>query len=63
VPVSQALRVLLAGRLPGTGPILVYQVPDYAGTIARLRQENVTVCELEIPQCPCATFTIGMGQR
>ena len=49
VPVTQAQRVLLSAHLPGTGPILVYQVPDHAGTIAWLRQENVTVCELEIP--------------
>jgi hypothetical protein len=55
--------ILLSAHLPGTGPILVYQVQDHAGTIARLRQENVTVCELEIPQGPCATFPIGMGQR
>ena len=32
-------------------------------TIAQLRQRNVTVHELEIPHGPCATFTIGMGQR
>jgi hypothetical protein len=55
--------VLLSGHLHGTGPILVYQVPGYAGPIARLRQENVAVCELEIPHGPCATFTIGTGQR
>ena len=41
--------ILLSAHLPGTGPILVYQVQDHAGTTARLRQENVTVCELEIP--------------
>ena len=54
--------ILLSAHLPGTNPILVYQVQDNAGTIARLRQENVTVCELEIPQGPCATFTMGRGQ-
>ena len=55
--------VLLAGHLQGTNPILVYQVQDYADTIAQLRHRNVTVHELEIPQGPCATFTIGIGQR
>jgi hypothetical protein len=55
--------ILLSGHLPGTGPILVYQVQDYANTIARLRHRNVTVHELEIPPGPCATFTMGMGQR
>ena len=55
--------ILLSGHLPGTNPILVYQVPDYAGTIAQLHHRNITVCELEIPQGPCATFPIGMGQR
>src|SRR5215831_10378094 len=55
--------ILLSGHLPGTNPILVYQVQDYAGTIAQLRHRNVTVCELEIPPGPCAAFTIGRGQR
>src|SRR5262249_54449812 len=51
--------ILLSGHLPGTNPILVYQVQDYAGTIAQLRHQNVTVHELEIPHGPCATFTVG----
>jgi hypothetical protein len=55
--------ILLSGHLQGTSPILVYQVQDYAGTVAQLRQRNVTLRELEIPHGPCATFTIGTGQR
>jgi hypothetical protein len=55
--------ILLSGHLQGDNPILVYQVHDYAGTIARLRQRNITVHELEIPHGPCATFTMGTGQR
>jgi hypothetical protein len=55
--------ILLSGHLPGTSPILVYQVQDYAGTVAQLRQRNVTLRELEIPHGPCATFTMGTGQR
>ena len=55
--------ILLSGHLPGTSPILVYQVQDYAGTVAQLRQRNVTLRELEIPHGPCATFMMGTGQR
>jgi len=55
--------ILLSGHLRGTNPILVYQVQDYADTIAQLRYRNVTVHELEIPPGPCAAFTMGMGQR
>jgi hypothetical protein len=55
--------ILLSGHLQGTSPILVYQVQDYAGMVARLRQRNVTLRELEIPHGPCATFTMGTGQR
>ena len=55
--------ILLSGHLQGSNPILVYQVQDYAIAIAQLRLRNVTVHELEIPQGPCATFTMGMGQR
>jgi hypothetical protein len=55
--------ILLSGHLQGTSPILVYQVQDYAGTVAQLRQRNVTLRELEIPHGPCATFTMGTGQR
>jgi hypothetical protein len=54
--------ILLSGHLPGTTAILVYRVPDYAATVAQLRQRNVTVDELEIPHGPCATFTMA-GQR
>ena len=54
--------MLLSGHRQGANPILVYQVQDYAGTIAQLRHRNVTVCELEIPHGPCAT-PMGMGQR
>ena len=54
--------ILLSGHLQGTNPILVYQVRHYANAIAQLRDRNVTVHELEIPQGPCATFTIGRGQ-
>jgi hypothetical protein len=55
--------ILLSGHLQGTSPILVYQVQDYAGTIAQLRQRNIVIHELEIPHGPCATFTMGAGQR
>jgi hypothetical protein len=55
--------ILLSGHLQGTSPILVYQVQDYAGTVAQLRQRNVTLRELEIPHGPCATFTMGTGQQ
>jgi hypothetical protein len=55
--------ILLSGHLKGTSPILVYQVQDYAGMVAQLRQRNVTLRELEIPHGPCATFTMGTGQR
>ena len=55
--------ILLSGHLEGTGPVLVYQVQDYASTIALLRQRNITVHELEIPHGPCAAFTMGTGQR
>jgi hypothetical protein len=55
--------ILLSGHLRGTGAILVYRVQDYAATVRRLRQQNVTVHELEIPHGPCATFTMEAGQR
>ena len=55
--------ILLSGHLQGTSPILVYQVQDYVGMVAQLRQRNVTLRELEIPHGPCATFTMGTGQR
>jgi hypothetical protein len=55
--------ILLSGHLQGTNPILVYQVQDYADTIGQLRQRDVSVHELEIPHGPCATFTMGTGQR
>ena len=55
--------ILLSGHLGGTNPILVYQVQDYGATVARLRQRNLTIHELEIPHGPCATFTMGTGQR
>jgi hypothetical protein len=55
--------ILLSGHPQGPHPILVYQVQDYAGTIAWLRQRKVTVHELEIPRGPCATLTMGTGQR
>jgi hypothetical protein len=55
--------ILLSGHLQGTNPILVYQVQDYMDTIAQLQERNVVVHELEIPHGPCATFTMGAGQR
>ena len=55
--------ILLSGHLQGTGPILVYQVQDYAATVGQLRQRDIAVHELEIPHGPCATFTMGAGQR
>ena len=55
--------ILLSGHLQGTNPILVYQVQDYADTIGQLRQRDLSVHELEIPHGPCATFTMGTGQR
>jgi hypothetical protein len=53
--------MLLSGHLPVTGPILVYQVPDYAGTTAWLRHRNVTVHELEIPAWPVRHVHDGDG--
>jgi hypothetical protein len=55
--------ILLSGHLRGPGAILVYRVEDYAATVGRLREQGVTVHELEIPHGPCATFTQPAGQR
>ena len=55
--------ILLSGHLRGASAILVYRVQDYAATLARLRERNVAVRELEIPHGPCATFTMEGGQR
>ena len=55
--------ILLSGHLRGQGAILVYRVQDYAATVAQLRARNLALHELEIPHGPCATFTIGAGQR
>ena len=55
--------ILLSGHLQGPGAILVYRVEDYAATVRRLREQGVTVHELEIPHGPCATFTMEAGQR
>ncbi|HEY1345409.1 MAG TPA: hypothetical protein VGF54_10520 [Streptosporangiaceae bacterium] len=55
--------VLLSGHLEGPGAILVYRVEDYAATVRQLRERGVTARELEIPHGPCATFTLGAGQR
>ena len=55
--------ILLSGHLRGESAILVYRVQDYAATVARLRERNVAVRELEIPHGPCATFTTEAGQR
>jgi hypothetical protein len=38
-------------------------LPDYAATLAQLRERNVPVRELEIPHGPCAKFTTEGGQR
>jgi hypothetical protein len=54
---------VLSGHLQGPGPILVYQVPDYAAAVADLRARHLAVRELEIPHGPCATFTMAAGQR
>ena len=55
--------ILLSGHLRGASAILVYRVQDHAATVAQLRERNVAVRELEIPQGPCATFTMERGQR
>ena len=55
--------ILLSGHLPGPGAILVYRVEDYAATVGRLREQGITVHELEIPHGPCAAFTLEAGQR
>jgi hypothetical protein len=55
--------ILLSGHLRGPGAILVYRVEDYATAVRRLREQGVTVHELEIPHGPCATFTLEAGQR
>jgi hypothetical protein len=55
--------ILLSGHLQGPGAILVYRVEDYAATVGGLREQGVTVHELEIPHGPCATFTMEEGQR
>jgi hypothetical protein len=53
--------ILLSGHLQGTTPILVYQVQDYADTIAWLRHRKVSVCELEIPTWPVRHVHDGDG--
>jgi hypothetical protein len=55
--------ILLSGHLQGPGAILVYRVEDYAATVGGLREQGVTVHELEIPHGPCATFIMEEGQR
>ena len=55
--------ILLSGHLGGASAILVYRVPDYAATLAQLREQDVAVRELEIPHGPCAAFTMEGGQR
>ena len=60
---ESAPSILLSGHLQGQGAILVYRVQDYAATVAQLRARNLAVHELEIPHGPCATFTMGAGQR
>ena len=55
--------ILLSGHLQGPGAILVYRVENYATTVGRLREQGITVHELEIPHGPCATFTMEAGQR
>jgi len=55
--------ILLSGHLRGASAILVYRVQDYPAALAQLRERNITVRELEIPQGPCATFTMEGGQR
>jgi hypothetical protein len=63
VSARQGQQSLLSGHLQGPGAILVYQVQDYAATVAALRARNIAVHELEIPHGPCATFTMEPGQR
>jgi hypothetical protein len=56
--------ILLSGHLEGPAPILVYRVADYEATIERLRAAGVgDIHELEIPQGPCASFSMPDGQR
>ena len=55
--------VLLAGHLAGSSPILVYRVADYRAAVSSLRGAGVDLHELEIPQGPCASFSVGGGQR
>jgi hypothetical protein len=55
--------ILLSGHLPGSGPILVYRVQDYAATVSQLRAQHIAIHELEIPHGPCAAFTMAAGQR
>ena len=55
--------ILLSGHLPGTVPILVYRVVDYAGAVEALRAGGIELWELEIPHGPCASFTAQGGQR
>ena len=60
---EQGPAILLSGHLQGPGAILVYQVQDYAATVAHLRARHIAVHELEIPHGPCTTFTMEAGQR
>ena len=56
--------ILLSGHLHGENPVLVWQVADYAATVAELRATGVTdIDELEIPHGPCASFEAPGGQR
>ncbi len=60
---AQGPAILLSGHLEGPTPILIYRVPDYAASVARLRAAGLEVRELEIPHGPCASFRAPDGQR
>ena len=60
---GQGPLILLAAHLAGTTPILVYRVTDYRAAVSSLRAADVDLHELEIPQGPCASFSVGGGQR
>ena len=57
-------RILLAGHLHTSGPILVYRVTSYADSVQALREAGVEWREeLEIPHGPCAVFERAAGRR
>jgi hypothetical protein len=56
-------RLLLTDHLETDVPILVYQVADLAGHVARLTAAGASGWQLELPMGPAYSFTTPGGQR